>query len=229
MQPSFPVSPAPVDSIVIKESSSDKPTTTLLHSSNITTQHQHHLYNYWTLNDRLRSKNEKLVKRQQSSCRLAFYSMWLFLFAGVMIIIVYRFTDECSLTTIDRKHLVLRCFRHILFLAAICISFFGFSGLIFGACRYFRSQPKPLLRANKYELHVTPNYDELPTINTPHRCCYQTSLVNGASILPSQQISNQNDEHSNTTVTSSVQTMSPQRKVPPFTYDELPPLTQSWV
>ncbi|CAF1099226.1 unnamed protein product [Adineta steineri] len=230
MQSNFSIPPPPisVDSIVIKDSSSDKPTTALLHSSNIKAQHQHHLYNYWTLNDRLRSRNEKLAKKQQTSCRLAFYSLWLFFIAGVMIIIVYRFTDECPLSTIDQQLFILKCFRHILLLAAICITFIGCCGIIFGACRYFRSQPKPLLNSNEHKLHLTQDYDVLPIINTPHKCCYQTSSVNGISRLSSPPISNHNDEHSsNNTATSSVHNISPQRKIPPFTYEELPS-TQSF-
>jgi hypothetical protein len=61
---------------------------------------------------------------------------------------------------------------------------------------------------------------------TSHSCCCRTSLSNGTSLLPSHQVSNNNDEHSNATLTSSIQNISPQRKVPPFTYEELPP-TQS--
>jgi hypothetical protein len=227
MRSSFSSPPVPVDSVVINELSSQKPSiTTLLHSSHIKPQHQHHLYNYWTLNERLRSKNEKLTKRQQSSCRLAFYSLWLFIFAGVTVIIVYRFTDECQLETIDRKQFILKCLRHILFLIAICVSFFACSGVIYGTCRYFRSQPQPFLYNDEYELRLTQNYDVLPISTRPHSCCCQRSLINGASLLSSQKMLKQNDEHSNVTVTSSIQNTSPQRKVPPFTYEELPP-TQS--
>jgi hypothetical protein len=179
------------------------------------------------LNERLRSKNERLSRRQQSSCRLAFYCLWLFVFAGVMTIIVYRFTDDCPLATIDRKHIIVRCLRHILFLATVCISFLACSGVIFGACRYFRSQPKPFLYKDEHQLRLTQNYDILPTnTSTSHSCYCQTSLTNGASALPSQQISNHIDDTSNVTISSSLQNMTPQRKVPPFTYDELPP-TQS--
>ncbi len=227
MRSSFPLPPIPVDSIVINETSSEKPTTTLLHSSSVKSSHNHHLYNYWTLNDRLRSKNEKLSKRQQSSCRLAFYSLWLFIFASVMTIIVYRFTDECSLPAIEQKQFFLRCSRHILFLTTICISLFACSGVIYGACRYFRSQPQPFLYTNEYELRLTQNYDVLPISMTSHTCCCRrTSLTNGDSLLPSQQLLNHNDEHSNMSLTSSIQNISLYRKVPPFTYEELPP-TQS--
>lgn len=227
MRSSYPQPLIPMDSIVINDaSSSQKPTTTLLQSSNI--KSQHHLYNYWTLNERLRSKNERLSRRQQSSCRLAFYSLWLFIIASVMAIIVYRFTDECSLNEINREQFIFRCFRHILLLIAICISLFACSGVIFGACRYFRSQPQPFLYSDQYELHLTQNYDVLPIPTTrPHSCCCQSTLMNGAVISPSQHMCNQNDEHSNITLTSSLQNLSPQRKIPPFTYEELPP-TQSF-
>jgi hypothetical protein len=223
MRSSLHLPPVPMDSIVINELSSQKPTTTLLHSSNIKTPHHHHLYNYWTLNERLRSRNEKLSKRQQSSCRLAFYSLSLFVCTGVMTILIYRFTDDCPLTIIDREQIILRCLRHILFLATICISFLACSGVIFGACRYFRSQPKPFLYNDEYELRLTQNYDILPTTSASHSCYCQTPLANGTCVSPSKQIFNHNDEHSNATMSSSIQNISPQRRVPPFTYDELPP------
>lgn len=223
MRSSFPNSspPPPMDSIIINEITSHKPTTTILHSPSKKTPHHHHLYNYWTLNERLRSKNEKLLQRQQSSCRMAFYSLWLFILSGVMAIVVYRFTDDCSLPTIDHKDFLLRCFRHVLLLITLSISFFACSGVIYGACRYFRSQPRPFLYTDEYELHLTPNYDVLPISNQSHTCCCQKSLINGTPL-----ISIHNDEHSNATATSSIQNLSPQRKMPPFTYEELP-TTQS--
>ena len=213
----------PMDSVVISDSSlSQKPTTTLFHSSN--SKMNHHLYNYWTLNERLRSKNEKLSRRQQSSCRLAFYSLWLLIFAGVMTIIVYRFTDECSLNEINREQLIFKCFRYILLLIAICTGLFACSGVIFGACRYFRSQPKPFLYSDQYELRLTQNYDVLPIrTSRPHSCCCQSAFMNDAVLSPSQHMCNHNDEHSNITLTSSLQNLSPQRKMPPLTYEELPP------
>ncbi|UJR34066.1 hypothetical protein I4U23_021477 [Adineta vaga] len=221
MQSSFPLSTVPIDTVVIKDSLSKKATTTIpLHSSN--TKHQHHLYNYWTLTERLRAKNEKLVKRQHSSCRLAFYSLWLFLFGGIMIIIVYRFTEECSLITIDRTQLVLRCFRHLFLFAAISISICACSGIVYSICRYFRSQPKQILDDDEYKLYLTKTNDVLSTIPSLHACCYQESITNGTSNLSSQRISNPNDEHSNTTASSSLQNTSPQRKIPPFTYEEFP-------
>ena len=224
MRPSSRAPPAPVDSVVINDVSSHKsPITTLLHSPESKSPHHHHLYNYWTLNERLRSRNEKLSRRQQSSCRLAFYSMWLFVFAGVMAIIVYRFTDDCPLTVINRKQFLLRCARHFLFLAALTFSFLACSGLIYGACRYFRSQPQPLLYADEHELCPTHNYDALPMFNAPHSCCCQRSLSNGAAMSPCQRMSHQNEEHSSATLTSLILNHSPQRKMPPFTYDEYPP------
>ncbi|CAF1031622.1 unnamed protein product [Rotaria sordida] len=223
MPSSFKMSPKPVDSIVIDDLLTQKPTTTLLHSSNIKKQYHHHLYNYWTLNERLRSKNEKLTKIQQSSCRFTFYSLWLFVLAGVMGIIVYRFTNDCPLTTNDKKQYSLKCLKHILFLVAICIGILACSGVMCGACRYFRSQPRQLLNNDECELRLISNYDALPISDTSRSCCCQRSLINNASLLPSQQISNHNDEYSNITVNSSIQNISSQRKVPPFTYEELPP------
>ncbi|CAF3250239.1 unnamed protein product [Rotaria socialis] len=215
--------PIPVDSIVINEISSQKPTTTLLHSSKIKRQYQHHSYNYWTLNERLRSKNEKLFKKQQSSCRFAFYSLLLFVFAGVMGIIVYRFTNDCSLVSIDRKQFNVKCLKHILCFTTMCISFIACSGLVFGACRYFRFQPRQLLYNDECELRLIQNYDLLQGTNKSNYCCYQNSLISGDSALSSQLTSNHNEEHLNFTVNSSIQHISSQRKIPPFTYEELPP------
>ncbi|CAF2541877.1 unnamed protein product [Rotaria sp. Silwood2] len=223
MRSSFSSPPVPVDSIVINDLPTQKPTTTLLHSSNIKKQYQHHLYSYWTLNERLRSKNEKLSKIQQSSCRFAFCSLWLVVLASVMGIVVYRFTNDCPLITSDRKQYNLKCLKHILILVAISIGFVACSGVIFGACRYFRSQPQQLLYNDECELRLIQNYDALPIPHTSHSCCCQRSLTNRASLLSSQQISNHNDEHSNATITSSIQNISSQRKIPPFTYEELPP------
>ena len=221
-----PRPPPLMDSIIINEITSHKPTTTILHSPSKKTPHHHHLYHYWTLNERLRSKNEKLSQRQQSSCRMAFYSLWLFILSGVMAIVVYRFTDDCSFPSIDHKDFLFRCFRHVLLLIAFSISFFACTGVVYGACRYFRSQPRPFLYTDEYELHLTPNYDVLPISTRSRRCCCQKSLTNGTPLLSSQQISSHNDEHSNATATSSIQNHSPPRKVPPFTYEEIP-ATQS--
>ena len=224
MRPSSRTPPAPVDSIVINGvSSNNAPLTTLLHSPESKSPHHHHLYNYWTLNERLRSRNEKLFRRQQSSCRLAFYSMWLFVFAGVMAIIVYRFTDDCPLAVIHRKEFLLRCSRHLLFLAAFALSFLACSGLIYGACRYFRSQPQPLLYDDEHELCPTHNYNTLPMFNASHSCCCQRLPPNGTAISPCQRMSHPNEEHSSATLTSLILNQSPQRKMPPFTYDEYPP------
>ena len=225
MRSSYPTAPAPpptMASVVINDLSSQKSTTTLLHSPQNKRAYHPHLYNYWTLNERLRSKNEKLSRRQQSSCRVAFYSVCLFVFAGVMAIIVYRFTDDCSVagTPIDEhKQWITQCLRHTLFLAALCISFFSCTGLIYGACRYFRSQPQALLPIDQQELRLTHNYDLSPLPHVAHTCCcHQAVLTNGAARAL--------DEHSNNTMSSSLLNISPQRKVPPFTYEELPP-TQS--
>ena len=222
MRSSYPTAPVPVESVVINDLSSQKSTTTLLHSSQNKPAYHPHLYNYWTLNERLRSKNEKLSRRQQSSCRLAFYAVCLFVFAGVMAIIVYRFTDDCPFPgtpSDDQKQWIIRCLRHSLFLAALCISFLACTGLIFGACRYFRSQPEAFLPVDQQELRLTHNYDLSPLPHVAHTCCcHHSALTNGAA----QAL----DAHSNRTMSSSLLNISPQRKVPPFTYEELPP-TQS--
>ena len=199
----------PVDSLIIKESSSQKPTTTFLYSSDT-----NHFYNYWTLKERLRSRNEKLWKKQQSSCRLAFYSLWLFLFSGVLGISVYRFIDECTPTIDNRKQTSLKCLRNVLFLIVACINFLSCSGIVYGACQYFRSQPQSLSYNDEYELHLI---HALPSLT--NSCCYQRSSSKDNSVLPLRQL---NNEHSHFRVNSLIQNTSSQRKIPPFTYDELP-------
>jgi hypothetical protein len=157
-----------------------------------------HLYHYWTLNDRFRSKNEKLSKRQQSSCRIAFYSVWLCIIAGVTSIIVYRYTEECPMTT-NRKEFLVECLRHRLFLTAICISFLACSGFIFGACRYFRSQPQTFLYNQEHGLYVRKSSDLLPMTATSHLCYYPTSSPNCTSNGPSLQTHRDQDKYSDTT------------------------------
>ncbi|CAF1427624.1 unnamed protein product [Adineta ricciae] len=211
MQPNFSI---PIDTVIIKDPLAEKASTTLLNSSNAKTQH--HLYHYWTLNERLRSKNEKLVKRQQSSCRLAFYCLWLFLLGGILIILIYRFTEECSLLTIDRKQLVLRCFRHLFLLAALSLSLCACTGVVCSVCRYFRSQPKQFLDDDEYKSYLKKTNDVVVTIPPLHAYSYETSN------LSSHRISHPSDEHSNTTMSSSLPNASPLRKIPPFTYEEFP-------
>lgn len=200
MQPSVSITPIREDSIVTNDLSSKKPTTLLLRTN------RPYLYNSWRINNRLRLKNEKLTKRQQSSCRIAFYSFWLCVSAGIMIIIIYRFTDECSLTT-DEKQFSIECLRHWLFLAAVCTSFLACTGVIFGACRYFRSQTLHLLYDDQGQTHITRNNVLLPVT---------------ISIVPPRQTSSHDDEHSNATIVSSLTNTSLRRKIPPFNYDELP-------
>jgi hypothetical protein len=206
----------PIDLNVINELPSQKPTTLLLRTN------RPYLYNSWVLDNRLRLKNKKLSKRQQSSCRIAFYSFWLCVSAGVMIILIYRFTDECSLTA-NQKQFFIKCLRHRLFLAAVCTIFFACGGIIFGACRYFRSQTLHFLYDNEREPHLTSTNDLLPMMSKSHSYSYPTLLTNGASIIPSREVQNRHDELSNTTVISSLIKTSLRRKIPPFNYDELPP------
>jgi len=209
MQSSVSIAPVSVDSIVISELPSQKPTTLLLRTN------RPYLYNTWTINNRLRLQNEKLIKRQRSSCRIAFYSLWLCVSAGVMIIIVYRFTDECSLTTNQKQFFFIKCLRDWLYLIAICISLLASIGVIFGACRYFRSQTLNFLYDDEHEQHSTTTNSLLPmTIRS-------NSLTNSVF----RQSENRDDEHSTTTVISSLTNTSLRRKMPPFNYDELPPET----
>jgi hypothetical protein len=216
MRLSFPVPPTPVDSIVPDELTSKKPTTLLLHTN------RPYIYNYWTLNDRLRLKNEKLSRRQQSSCRIAFYSLWLCIIASVMIIVIYRFTDECPLTT-NQKEFFIKCLRHWFFLLAICTSLCACSGVIFGACRYFRSQPRTFSYGIEHDLHVGNNNNVLPMTTMSQTYCYPTSLANGTAMIPFGQTRHRDDEQSITSITNP----SPRRMIPPFDYDELPPETSS--
>jgi hypothetical protein len=220
MQSSSSIPPTSAESIVINELPSQNPTTLLLRTN------RPYLYNTWALNNRLRLKNEKLSKRQQSSCRIAFYSLWLCVSAGVMIIVIYRFTDECSLAP-NPKQFFIKCLRHWLFLAAICTSLLACGGVIFGACRFFRSQKFNFLYDEQHELQLTNNNGLLPMNITPHSYYYPTSLTNGVSIVSSRQLENHDSRHSNTTVISSITNASSRRKIPPFNYDELLPESNS--
>jgi hypothetical protein len=215
MQSSFSITPTPAESIVVDKSSPQKPTTLLLRTN------RPYFYNSWAENNRLRLKNEKLFKRQKSSCCIAFYSLCLCVSAGVMIIVIYRFTDECSSTT-NAKRFLIKCLRHWLFLAAICTSSLAFSGVIFGACRYFRSQRLNFLYDNERVTAIGNTDNLLPMTITPH--CYHspTLLVNRSSLIPSRQTRYGDDEYSNATAVSSLANASPQCKMPPFNYDELP-------
>jgi len=215
MQSSISIAPITTDTIVVNELPSQKPTTLLLRTN------RPYLYNSWTVNNRLRLKNEQLKKRQQSSCRIAFYSFWLCVSAGIMIIVIYRFTDECSLTT-NQKQFFIKCFRHWLYLAAICTSLLACSGVILGACRYFRSQTLNFIYDDEHQQHLTNINGLLPMTTTSHSYYHPTSLINGTSIIPSRQIENLDDEHSNITLISSFTNTSLRRKIPPFNYDELP-------
>jgi hypothetical protein len=215
MQSSVSIAPITADTIVVNELPSQKPTTLLLRTN------RPYLYNSWTLNNRLRLKNEKLTKRQQSSCRIAFYSFWLCVTAGIMIIIIYRFTDECSLAT-NQKQFLIKCFRHWLYLAAICTSLLAFSGVILGACQYFRSQTLNFLYDDEHQQHLINTNGLLPMTMTSYSHCYPTLLTNVNSIISSRQIQNRDDEHSNIILISSLTNTSLGRKIPPFNYDELP-------
>ena len=205
----------PPESIVINESPLSKPTTLLLRTN------RPYLYNSWIVNNRLRLKNEKLTKRQQSSCRIAFYSLWICVSASVMIIVIYRFTDECLITT-EANKFIMNCLRHWLFLAAICTSLLACCGVIVGACRYFRSQTFNFLYDHDPHRHLAAANSLLPMTETSHSYYSPTVSTNGISIIPSRQIQQCDDELTNSTINSSLINISPQRKIPPFNYEELP-------
>jgi hypothetical protein len=212
MRSSLPVPPTLVDSILIDELSPPRPTTLLLNVN------RPYLYNYWAFNDRLRLKNEKSTKRQQSSCRIAFYSSCVCILASVMCIVIYRFTDECSLVT-NGKRFSIECLRHWLFLVAISISLLACSGVIFGACRYFRSQPHTFLYSNEHELHLRNNNDLLPITTTSRSSRYSMSITDDTSIIPIRPTQNHDEKYSHTSITNTLS----RQKSPPFNYDELPP------
>jgi hypothetical protein len=211
----FSIAPIPTESMIINESSPQKPTTLLLRTN------RPYYYNSWTENNRLRLKNEQLSKRQQSSCCIAFYSLCLSVSAGVMIIVIYRFTEECSSTT-NAKIFLIKCLRHWLFLAAICTSFLACTSVIFGVCRYFRSQRLNFLYENERVTDLR-NTNGLLPMNSASPCYRSpTLLVNRTSPILFGQTRYGDDEYSSTTVVSSLPNVSPQCKMPPFNYDELP-------
>ncbi|CAF4328485.1 unnamed protein product [Didymodactylos carnosus] len=246
----LPPSKPAVDSIVIHRDDSQRPTTTLL-----THPSQHYPYNYWTLNDRFKTKNDYLSKRQQCSCRLAFYSLWILISACVLFIIAYRFSDECG--ELVKK---VKCKRYGLFLLSICIASLACSGIFCGACQYFRSQSQQLTAELYYDKANNILKEQNNLNNTRHCCCvYQQEQQ------PVQQHQNEDEKTPQTTVhnississttsssyiqeqqqksrqqspkidqrTSTISSISPlpyyqiqstsNRKIPPFTYEEISP------
>lgn len=214
MPSSFSIAPTPVESIVTDESSSQKPTTLLLRTS------RPYYYNAWAENNRLRLKNEKLSKRQQSSCCIAFYSLCLCVSAGIMIIVIYRFTDECSSTT-NGERFIVKCLRHWFFLAAISTCSLACIGVIFGTCRYFRSQRLNFLYENDRATDLRNTNGLLPMAATSNSYRSPVLLVNRTSLTPSGQIRFVDDEYSSATIISSLANTSSHYKIPPFSYDEL--------
>ena len=202
------------ESIIMDESSSSlsRPTTLLLRTN------RPYFYNTWRLNNRLRIENEKLFKRQQSSCSCAFYSLCLCVIGGILIIVIYRFTDECSSIN-DWKNLSQLCRRYWLFFAATFLSLISCCGFLAAACRYFRTQPANFPYENQRLTELRNPNEIFPTVMTPHYYGTPVLLGNGSSINSSRY---RDDEHSNITLNSSSTVPSPQRRIPPFIYDELP-------
>ena len=195
------------ESIIIDESpsSSSRPTTLLLRSN------PPYFYNNWIFNNRLRIENEKLYQRQQSSCSWAFYSLCISVSAGILIIVIYRFTDQCSFI-INSKEILSICFRHWLFIAAAVLSFLSCCVFLFNIGRYFRSErvnfpvenPRSPVFGSSNEIYR--HYPSAPML-----------FGNGSSI---HSFRYRDDEHSNVTLHSCPINFSPHRTIPPFTYDE---------
>ncbi|CAF1342123.1 unnamed protein product [Adineta steineri] len=215
MQSSLPIPPIPVDKIANDVISLPKSTTLLLHPN------RPYVHNYWLLNDRLRLKNKKLSRRQQSSCRIAFYSLWLLIFSSIICIVIYRFTDDCPQIT-NRKDLFIECSKYWFLLATICITLLACGGLIFGACRYFRSQPRTFIYDNMHELQSRQKTELLPITITSPSSHHSASFTDDSSIIPSRLDQSHDDKYLHTTIISSTSNVSLQRKAPPFDYDELP-------
>lgn len=177
------------ESINFDESSStsSRPTTLLLRTN------RPYFYNTWIVNNRLRIANQKSFQRQQSSCSCAFYSLCLSVIAAILLIVIYRFTDQCSSIIINWKELSQICHRYWLFFAASFISLISFCAFLVAICRYFRSQG----------VYFTYGDENTSRIMTPHYYNTPVLLENGSSMDSSRN-------------------HSPQRKIPPFIYDELP-------
>ncbi|CAF1209090.1 unnamed protein product, partial [Didymodactylos carnosus] len=244
-----------VNTIVIHQNDNRQSTAALLPQSSSPSGQHHHPYNYWTINDRLKSKNDYLLKRQKCSCRLAFYSLWLLISACVLFIIAYRFTDECSELV---KHF--KCKRFGLFLLSISIASLACCGVFCGVCQYFRSQPQPLTPELYYDKVNNTLTEETNLHDTRHCCCVhqqhqplvlqqhqedekttQTTVQNississitSSSIIHEQQQQKKQqspkiDQGISSTLSSSpllyhqIQPTS-NKKVPPFTYEEISP------
>lgn len=214
--PSTSNPPISEESIVIDHPSPSRPTTLLLRT------HRPYIYNSWAFNNRLRLKNQKLTKRQKSSCQIAFYSLWMCLSASIMIIVIYRFTDECSLKT-NTKEYFIQCSRHWLFLIAFSISLCACCGVIFGVCRYFRSQTLNFLYDDHCQRNLTRNNSLLPMAIPLNSCyCSSPTSINGVSIGSFRQAYHDKHEYTNPTVITSQTNLSGECRMPPFNYDELP-------
>ena len=206
----------PEESIVIDQPLPSKPTTLLLRT------HRPYFYNSWAINNRLRLKNQKRRKRQKSSCQIAFYSLWICVSASILIIVIYRFTDECSLRT-NSNEFVLRCLRHWLFFITFLISCCACCGVNFGVYRYFRSQTLNFLYDDHYQRTSIRDNSLLP-ISIPLNSCYCSSSTstNDHSTGSFRQAHQCKHEYTNTTVISSLTNLSTEHRLPPFNYDELP-------
>ncbi|CAF1628414.1 unnamed protein product [Adineta ricciae] len=197
-----------------------RPTTLLL------PKNQPHLYNYWTLHDRLRLQNAQLIKQQQSSCRMIIYSLWLFIFSSVTSVVIYRFTDQCSETK-QGKILFLKCLRYWLLLVTIGISVFTCCGVIFGAGRYVRWRPRRFQKENQLQFNLQNKSILLPMTNLSHSSHYSTPLTDDSPLASCRKYLKPNDLNSNTTEMSSLTNVSLQRKIPPYDYEELPNIVNS--
>ena len=160
-----------------------------------------HSFTYWILNDRLRSRNRKLSRRQQSSCRIAFYSLTLCVVACVMSIVIYRFTDECLLAN-DQTEFSIECSRHRLYLLSIAIGCLACIGLLFGACRYCCSQPRTLITDEEFQRSLLQPHRSLLTTSPSHSCPSSASVVNETSTKPSERVRHDRYEPMNPSTTN---------------------------
>ncbi|UJR13304.1 hypothetical protein I4U23_000322 [Adineta vaga] len=182
-----------------------RPTTLLLQKNHP------HPYNYWALHDRLRLQNEKLVKRQQSSCRITLYSLWLFIFSIVTSIVIYRFTDECLETTVG-KILFAECLRYWLLLGTISISSLACCGVIVGVYKYLRSRPRTFRYEDEYQQFSKNKNTLLPMTTVSRSSHYSTSFSDESPLASCRKYMKHNHRSSNMTEISASTNTSSQRK-----------------
>lgn len=207
------------ESIIIDESpsSSSRPTTLLLRSN------PPYFYNNWILNNRLRIENEKFSQRQQSSCSWAFYSLCISVSTAILIIVIYRFTDQCAFV-VNSNELLTICFRHWLFIGAGVLSGLSFCVFLLNICRYFRSERVNFIYENGRQPVFGSSNGIFPTGRTCHYPSAPMLFGNGSS---NQSFRYRDDEHSSLTLHSCPINYSSHQKLSPLIYDELSDVSQT--